>query len=245
MPFLVATDLDGTLLRRDFTVSERTRAALVSAAAAGVEVVYATGRPPRWLAAVYETTGYRPITVCANGALTLHGDQALHVEAIPEEVAEEVREVLLQQRTDFVFRSETWRGHTLKLLAVLPDVDQRHADTVLQEVRAAAGHLVEPTHSTHSHLLIEMGPGGVTKANAVQRLREQRWPGAHPDRDRRHAQRRVHAARCRHPHDRGHRTPVAARGHRPGAARTRRRRGGAVARGIGGARVVVSQLTAQ
>ena len=176
MPFLVATDLDGTLLRRDFTVSQRTRAALVSAAAAGVEVVYATGRPPRWLAAVYETTGYRPITVCANGALTLHGDQALHVEAIPEEVAAEVRDVLRRQRTDFVFRSETWHGHTLKLLAVLPDVDQRHADTVLQEVRAAAGHLVEPTHSTHSHLLIEMGPGGVTKANAVQRLREQRWP---------------------------------------------------------------------
>jgi HAD superfamily hydrolase (TIGR01484 family) len=176
MPFLVATDLDGTLLRRDFTVSQRTRRALVAAADSGVAVVYATGRPPRWLAAVYETTGYRPITVCANGALTLHGDQALHVEAIPEEVAEEVRQVLLRQRTDFVFRSETWRGHTLKLLAVLPEVDQQHADTVLQEVRAVAGHLVEPTHSTHSQLLIEMGPGGVTKANAVQRLRRELWP---------------------------------------------------------------------
>jgi HAD superfamily hydrolase (TIGR01484 family) len=177
MPFLVATDLDGTLLRRDFTVSQRTRRALAAAADAGVEVVYATGRPPRWLAAVYEATGQRPITVCANGALTLHGEEALHVEAIPEEVAAEVRDVLRQQRTDFVFRSETWRGHTLKLLAVLPDVDQQHADTVLQQVRAAAGHLVEPTRSTHSQLLIEMGPAGVTKAYAVQRLREQRWPG--------------------------------------------------------------------
>ena len=36
MSYLVATDLDGTLLRRDFTVSARTREALQEAVAAGV-----------------------------------------------------------------------------------------------------------------------------------------------------------------------------------------------------------------
>src|SRR5690349_130880 len=48
-PRLVATDLDGTLLRPDGTVSPRTAGALVRAADAGVEVVFVTARPPRWL----------------------------------------------------------------------------------------------------------------------------------------------------------------------------------------------------
>ena len=178
MSYLVATDLDGTLLRRDFTVSARTRRALQDAVAAGVDVVYATGRPPRWLPEVYEVTGLSPVTVCANGALTLLDDEPLDIKAIPADIVEEVRELLAEHRTDFVMHTEQWRGHTLKILAALPEVDHEQADDVLQEVRAVAGHLVEPTHSAYGRLLIEMGPSGVTKAHALQRLREQRWPAA-------------------------------------------------------------------
>jgi HAD superfamily hydrolase (TIGR01484 family) len=176
MPYLVATDLDGTLLRRDFTVSARTRAALRDAARAGVEVVYATGRPPRWLQSVYDTTGHTPITVCANGALTLRDGEPLHFESIPDDVLDEVRELLTSLDSAFSFRTERWRGHVVKLLALLPDADHRRADAVLAEVRDAAGHLVEPTHTAHSRLLIEMGPGGVTKAAALQRVRERFYP---------------------------------------------------------------------
>lgn len=46
---LIATDLDGTLLLPDKTVSERTREALAAAAAAGVILVAATGRQLRHL----------------------------------------------------------------------------------------------------------------------------------------------------------------------------------------------------
>lgn len=173
--YLVATDLDGTLLRPDWSVSERTRRALRAAAEAGVEVMYATGRPPRWLPAVYETTGFEPLTVCANGALTLQRGEPVHIEAIPDEVVTQVREVLLGLHTGFVFRAEVWRGHTLKLLATIPDLGQEHADSVLTDVRAVAGHLVEPTHSAFGQLLIEMGPGGVTKARALQRLVAEHW----------------------------------------------------------------------
>ena len=176
MAYLVATDLDGTLLRRDFTVSGRTRRALRHAAGAGVEVVYATGRPPRWLPEVYEATGYRPVTICANGALTLHGDEVLRVDAVSDDVVEQVRGILAAVRGDFVFRLEQWRGYTLKLLAGLPDSPPERADAVLDEVRALAGHLVEPTHSAHGQLLIEMGPSGVTKAHALAHLREERFP---------------------------------------------------------------------
>lgn len=66
---MVATDLDGTLLRSDGTVSDRSRAALRSAADAGLQVAFVTGRPPRWLDVLVEETGYVGVAVGANGAV--------------------------------------------------------------------------------------------------------------------------------------------------------------------------------
>lgn len=175
MPYLVATDLDGTLLRDDWTVSQRTREALQAATSAGVEVVYATGRPPRWLQRVYDTTEHQPLTICANGALTLVADEPLHVDAIDPEVVEQASRILSDG--GFEIRTEQWRGHTLKLLASIPDGDPDVADEVLRQVSETVGHLVEPTHSAFRQLLIEMGPSGVTKAKALRRVREQHWPG--------------------------------------------------------------------
>jgi Cof subfamily protein (haloacid dehalogenase superfamily) len=61
---LVATDLDGTLVREDLRVGARTVAALERAPA----VVLVTGRPVRWLAMVYEYLSIQPLAVAANGA---------------------------------------------------------------------------------------------------------------------------------------------------------------------------------
>jgi Cof subfamily protein (haloacid dehalogenase superfamily) len=66
---MVATDLDGTLLRSDGTVSERSRAALRAAADAGLFVAFVTGRPPRWLDVLVDQTGYVGVAVGANGAV--------------------------------------------------------------------------------------------------------------------------------------------------------------------------------
>lgn len=68
---VVATDLDGTLLRGDGTVSDRTRAALRRVRAAGASLVFVTGRPARWMSPVVATTGYAGPAICANGALEL------------------------------------------------------------------------------------------------------------------------------------------------------------------------------
>lgn len=70
-PRVVATDLDGTLLRSDGTVGDRTLAAIEAARAGGAQVVFVTGRPPRWLQPVAEVTGHRGVTICANGALVV------------------------------------------------------------------------------------------------------------------------------------------------------------------------------
>jgi Cof subfamily protein (haloacid dehalogenase superfamily) len=66
---LVATDLDGTLLRSDGTVSDRTRAALHAAAEAGLPVAFVTGRPPRWLDVLVDEVGHVGVAVGANGAV--------------------------------------------------------------------------------------------------------------------------------------------------------------------------------
>jgi hydroxymethylpyrimidine pyrophosphatase-like HAD family hydrolase len=66
---MLASDLDGTLLRSDGTVSDRTRAALADATAAGILVAFVTGRPPRWLHEIADATGHTGVAVASNGAV--------------------------------------------------------------------------------------------------------------------------------------------------------------------------------
>jgi hypothetical protein len=89
---LVATDLDGTLLRSDSTVSPRTRAALEAAEAAGLVVVFVTGRPPRWLDDVVEQTGHLGVAVGANGAVIydLHDEHVVRAHTLEPDVAQAV-----------------------------------------------------------------------------------------------------------------------------------------------------------
>lgn len=68
---LVATDLDGTLLRHDTTVSEATVETLARARSAGLPVVFVTGRPPRWIAPIARTTGHSGIGIGANGGVVV------------------------------------------------------------------------------------------------------------------------------------------------------------------------------
>ncbi|UED85242.1 HAD family hydrolase [Streptomyces profundus] len=75
---LIATDLDGTLLRRDKTVSPRTRDALRTAQAAGAHHVVATGRSVAWTRDILTDLGYRGLAVCGQGAQLYHaGEQRL------------------------------------------------------------------------------------------------------------------------------------------------------------------------
>jgi len=66
---MLASDLDGTLLRSDGTISSRSRDALRGAVEAGLLVAFVTGRPPRWLDEIVEATGHSGVAVGANGAV--------------------------------------------------------------------------------------------------------------------------------------------------------------------------------
>jgi hydroxymethylpyrimidine pyrophosphatase-like HAD family hydrolase len=67
---LVASDLDGTLLRNDDTLSARTKSAIDQVVERSIFVM-ATGRPPRWVHPVAELLGHRGLAVCSNGALIM------------------------------------------------------------------------------------------------------------------------------------------------------------------------------
>jgi len=79
-PSLIVCDIDGTLVGDDNLIGRRTREALERAIAAGIIVVPATGRPPRWLAEIIDQLPPLPYAVCANGAVLydISQDRILH-----------------------------------------------------------------------------------------------------------------------------------------------------------------------
>ncbi|GAA4106446.1 MULTISPECIES: HAD family hydrolase [Streptomyces] len=72
---LIATDLDGTLLRTDGSVSQRTRDALAAATAAGAAHIVVTGRAVPWTRHILDDLGYDGLAVCGQGAQVYHAGE--------------------------------------------------------------------------------------------------------------------------------------------------------------------------
>src|SRR4051812_25387190 len=85
-PRLIASDMDGTLLRSDDTVGAATLAELARWRADGVPVVLATGRPPRWMNGIREVLG-SGTAVCCNGAVLLDLERLEILDETPIEPA--------------------------------------------------------------------------------------------------------------------------------------------------------------
>ena len=94
---LVATDLDGTLLRKGEIVSERTRQALQRVQEAGALVVLVSGRPPRSLRHIAEAAGVNGLAVCSNGAVIYDLEQDTILEHWPIQ-PEIVSQLIIQLR---------------------------------------------------------------------------------------------------------------------------------------------------
>ncbi|MGY1452104.1 Cof-type HAD-IIB family hydrolase [Streptomyces sp. SS8] len=112
-PRLIATDLDGTLLRDDKSVSDRTVAALAAAEEAGIEVFFVTGRPARWMGVVSDHVHGHGLAICANGAavVDLHrGRRIVQVRELPRDTAMTVVEELRTAAPDVSFAVERTGG---------------------------------------------------------------------------------------------------------------------------------------
>ncbi|MQY12793.1 Sugar phosphatase YidA [Streptomyces sp. RB5] len=88
-PRLIATDLDGTLLRDDKSLSARTVAALAAAAEAGIQVCFVTGRPARWMDVVSAHVHGHGLAICANGAsvVDLRRGETVEIHPLPDDDA--------------------------------------------------------------------------------------------------------------------------------------------------------------
>ncbi|MET7621204.1 Cof-type HAD-IIB family hydrolase [Streptomyces sp. NPDC005408] len=112
-PRLIATDLDGTLLRDDKSVSDRTIAALAAAEKAGIEVFFVTGRPARWMDVVSDHVHGHGLAICANGAavVDLHaGGKVIEVRPLERETALDVVRTLRDAAPGTSFAVETTTG---------------------------------------------------------------------------------------------------------------------------------------
>lgn len=195
-PRLVATDLDGTLVRSDGTISERTREVLAAVEAQGVPVVFVTGRPLRWARAVFDHVGDHGLAIVSNGALVWDvaaDEPRLRREIEPAtllEVCTDLRAAVpgstfaleyvdgIALETGFMERYEVPedapRG-TLEELATEPVVKllARHEELGPQEfwdaAEAAVGDRVTITWSSSSTLL-EISAYEVTKATTLALL---------------------------------------------------------------------------
>ena len=195
-PRLVATDLDGTLVRSDGTISDRTRDVLTAVEAQGVPVVFVTGRPLRWAEEVFEHVGDHGLAVVSNGALVW--DVAADRPRLRREIdPETVRRVVAELRAAVpgsAFAVETLAGIGLEpaflerhrvpdgarrapigellnrpLLKLLARHEELGPQDYWDAAEAAVGHLMTITWSSTSTLLEMSGPE-VTKASTLALL---------------------------------------------------------------------------
>ncbi|WHY31437.1 HAD family hydrolase [Bacillus wiedmannii] len=78
MKKIIISDLDGTLLRSDKTISEKSINILRECKNNGDELIFATARPPRAIKQYIPNVLKSEIIICYNGALVLKGNDILY-----------------------------------------------------------------------------------------------------------------------------------------------------------------------
>lgn len=194
-PRLVATDLDGTIVRSDGSVSGRTREVLVDLEARGVPVVFVTGRPLRWMEELWSAVGAHGLAIVANGAIvydvTTH--QVRDVSGITRDAGLALVEVVTAGAPGAVFAIETvdgirlgdgfvgrndlpretprgaladvWDQDAIKVLVRHPSLP---FDDLRDAVTSAVGELATPSWSMEG--LVEISAAGITKAATLARV---------------------------------------------------------------------------
>jgi hydroxymethylpyrimidine pyrophosphatase-like HAD family hydrolase len=202
---LVATDLDGTLLHSDGSVTDRTRRALTAVEKLGVTVVFVTGRPIRWMDDLWQHVGGHGLAVCSNGGIVydVHEHEVRRARTIPVGIGLEVADILRTRIPGTTFAIERTDGFAkepgfMPRLPPPPDLAQGPLDRILddravkllarheelgperfwEQVESEVGHLVTTTWSSVG-ALVEMSAAGVTKASTLQMVCEERGIASH------------------------------------------------------------------
>ena len=195
-PRLIVSDMDGTLLRTDDTVSGSTVEELERWRADGVPVVLATGRPPRWMHDIREVLRHGT-AVCCNGAvlLDLETREILDEDLLEPGLLQEITAELRRRQGDIWFAVEHgWEFRHEAIYKPRWDVDVpgvteatlaemvtspaakllgRHELLPREEfvalVEEVVGDRATVTNSS-GDALVEISAAGVTKASGVAKV---------------------------------------------------------------------------
>ena len=192
---LVASDLDGTLMRADDSVSEHTLAALARTVAAGIRFVLVSARAPGWLAPAAAQLGLDGIGICCNGAVVYdyETERILIHRPLDPEIARALVDELRQAAPGLAIGCERPSGFTAEpayiplfrppdsipradvaeLLATpLTKLVLQHPSLPQPDLHALAAELggeqVEACYSGAG--LVEIAAPGVTKGTALAEL---------------------------------------------------------------------------
>jgi Cof subfamily protein (haloacid dehalogenase superfamily) len=107
-PRLAAIDLDGTLLRSDGTVSDRSREALAGVRARGLTIVFVTARHPGSTAEIAREAGVGGLAICSNGGTVFDLDtgRVVRERTLESEVATRLVTALRERVPGVLFAVE-------------------------------------------------------------------------------------------------------------------------------------------
>jgi Cof subfamily protein (haloacid dehalogenase superfamily) len=198
-PKLIATDLDGTIVHHDGTITARTLEAFARARDLGVEIWFITGRPPRWMGVIKDAFGYGN-AICCNGAMNydLLNGTVIEEWAIPDNLLHQSLEKLrlaipgvsFAVESDNFFKREKsyvamWDAGidhegcnqieevlSLPILKLLVRCSGHEytSDEMLEIAEREIGDLVNVTHSSPSASLLEISAKGVSKGETLALL---------------------------------------------------------------------------
>lgn len=194
---LIATDLDGTLLRTDGGISKRTRTVLASLRAHDIPLVMVSARPPRSLREIASRIGVEGIAIGCNGAVVYNTstDSILDQWPLASKVATRLATDLRQRLPEACFAVEKsnsagWERGYLAIRGRQPEPDDwiddaltlcsapvlkllmRHPTLAADEMLAVGRSVArEDAIATHSGApLLEISAPGVDKATALAAL---------------------------------------------------------------------------
>lgn len=119
-PRMIASDLDGTIIGYDHTrtgfITGRTVEAFQAAHDAGIQVVFVTGRPIRWLSPLTQALGHAGPVICSNGAVIydLVRDEVIESQPMDFETVLQAREMIAALDPSASFGVETVEGFHLE-----------------------------------------------------------------------------------------------------------------------------------
>jgi len=164
---LVASDIDGTILGHDGKISDRTIRAFHACRRAGVELVFVTGRPPRWLHPLEEQLGHTGTVICSNGAVVwdLEEDRVVSARTMAIDDIFEIRRIIKKLRPTALFAAETLTGFHLEpgfiengSSELLSEFTPAPLDSTLTAEDAVVKFLAIVREGTADEFLAQVGP---------------------------------------------------------------------------------------